>query len=48
MIENALNANRKAFPEGSYEVESARYSSGGGETLADAAVRNLIDLFYRK
>lgn len=40
--------NRKAFPEGSYEVESARYSSGGGETLADAAVRNLIDLFYRK
>lgn len=40
--------NRKAFPEGSYEVESARYSSGGGETLADAAVRNLIDLFYKK
>ncbi|WP_411273376.1 neutral/alkaline non-lysosomal ceramidase N-terminal domain-containing protein [Daejeonella sp.] len=40
--------NRKAFPEGSYEVESARYSSGGGEALADAAVRTLIELFYKK
>ncbi|MGB4400430.1 MAG: neutral/alkaline non-lysosomal ceramidase N-terminal domain-containing protein [Daejeonella sp.] len=40
--------NRKAFPEGSYEVESARYSSGGGETLADAAVRTVIELFYKK
>lgn len=37
--------NRKAFPEGGYEVISARFSPGGGELLVDAAVRLLIDLY---
>ncbi len=37
--------NRRAFPEGGYEVISARYLPGGGEMLTDAAVRLLIDLF---
>jgi len=37
--------NRKGFSEGGYEVESARYSPGGGEILVDAVIRVLIDLF---
>jgi hypothetical protein len=37
--------NRKAFPEGAYEVISARFEPGGGELLADAAVRLLIDMY---
>jgi len=39
--------NEKAYPEGSYEVESARLAPGGGEVLADAAVRLLIELFHQ-
>lgn len=39
--------NEKAFPEGSYEVDSARVAPGGGEVLATAAVRLLTDLFPR-
>jgi neutral ceramidase len=38
--------NKKAFPEGQYEVNSVRYSSGGGETLVDAALETLISIFY--
>ena len=37
--------NRKAFPEGSYEVISARFKPGGGEMLSEAAVQLLIDLY---
>lgn len=37
--------NLKAFWEGGYEVISARFLPGGGEVLADSAVRLLIDLF---
>lgn len=37
--------NRKAFPEGAYEVISARFSPGGGERLVDAAIGLLMDLF---
>ena len=37
--------NRKAFPEGGYEVISARYSLGGGEISVDAVSRMLTDLF---
>jgi hypothetical protein len=37
--------NRKAFPEGGYEVISARYAPGGGELLVDAVNRLLMDLF---
>lgn len=37
--------NRKAFPEGGYEVISARYSPGGGEILVDELNRMLTDLF---
>lgn len=37
--------NQKAFPEGSYEVISARFQPGGAELLVDAAVRLLTDLF---
>ena len=38
--------NKKAFPEGQYEVNSVRYSSGGGESLVDAALETLISIFY--
>ena len=38
--------NKKAFPEGQYEVNSARYRSGGGESLVDAALETLISIFY--
>lgn len=38
--------NKKAFPEGQYEVNSVRYSSGGGESLVDAAIETLISIFY--
>ncbi len=37
--------NKKAFPEGQYEVNSVRYSSGGGEALVDAAIETLISIF---
>ncbi len=40
--------NRKAFPEGGYEVESARFSPGGAEKLVDATVQALIKLFPYK
>lgn len=40
--------NEKAYPEGSDEVESARLAPGGGEALADAAVRLLTELFHGK
>jgi hypothetical protein len=36
--------NRKAFPEGAYEVISARFSPGGAERLVDAAVRLLLEM----
>ena len=39
--------NRKAFPEGSYEVISARFEPGGGELLAEAAIQLLIDIYQR-
>lgn len=37
--------NRKAFPEGGYEVISARYAPGGGELLVEAVNRLLIELY---
>ena len=40
--------NRKAFSEGGYEVNSARFSPGGGELLVDAVIKALIDLFPYK
>lgn len=39
--------NKKAFPEGQYEVNSVRYSSGGGEALLESAIETLISIFYR-
>jgi hypothetical protein len=39
--------NERAFPEGSYEVESARVAPGGGEVLATAAVRLMTEMFPR-
>jgi len=36
--------NRKAFPEGAYEVISARFAPGGAELLVDQAVGMLVDL----
>jgi hypothetical protein len=38
--------NKKAFPEGQYEVNSARYRAGGAETLVDSAIEALISIFY--
>lgn len=35
--------DRKSYPEGAYEVESARCAAGSGEMLVDAAVRLLVD-----
>ena len=40
--------NRKAYPEGAYEAESARCGPGSGEMMVDAAVRMLIDLADRR
>ncbi|HET8546393.1 MAG TPA: hypothetical protein VFL57_00235 [Bryobacteraceae bacterium] len=40
--------NRKAFPEGAYEVISARFAPGGGEMLSDAAIRLLIGMYRSK
>lgn len=37
--------NQRAFPEGGYEVNSARFLPGGAELLIDAAGRLLTDLF---
>ena len=37
--------NRRAFPEGGYEVNSARFAPGGGEKLVDTVVRVLVDIF---
>jgi hypothetical protein len=37
--------NRKAFPEGAYEVISARFKPGGGELLSEAAIQLLIDMY---
>jgi neutral ceramidase len=37
--------NRKAFPEGAYEVMSARFAPGGGEMLSDAAIKLLIEMY---
>ena len=37
--------NRKAFPEGAYEVISARFQPGGGELLSEAAIQLLIDMY---
>jgi neutral ceramidase len=37
--------NEKAYPEGSYEVESARLAPGGGDLLAAEAARLLRTLF---
>jgi neutral ceramidase len=39
--------NERAFPEGSYEVDSARVAPGGGEVLATAAVRLMTEMFPR-
>ncbi|MEK7407008.1 MAG: neutral/alkaline non-lysosomal ceramidase N-terminal domain-containing protein [Acidobacteriota bacterium] len=36
--------NRKAYPEGAYEVVSARGAAGSGEMLVDAALRLLKEL----
>ncbi|HWQ53853.1 MAG TPA: hypothetical protein VN442_09210 [Bryobacteraceae bacterium] len=38
--------NRKAFPEGGYEVISTRFAPGGGEMLSDAAIKLLIEMYY--
>ena len=36
--------DRKAYPEGSYEVMSARCAPGCGEKMVEAAVRMLVEL----
>ncbi len=36
--------NQSAFPEGNYEVESARVAAGAGEKLVTSALRMLADL----
>jgi hypothetical protein len=35
---------RKAFAEGSYEVTTSSYQTGGGELLVDGAIRRLAEL----
>lgn len=37
--------NRAAYPQGGYEVDSARLAPGGGELLAEAAVALLVEHF---
>jgi neutral ceramidase len=36
--------NKKAFPQGGYEVENSRLAPGGGEMLAEAAIKMLKEL----
>jgi hypothetical protein len=38
---------RKAFEEGGYEVLSARFAPGGGELLAETAIK-LLSAIHRK
>ncbi len=40
--------NRKAYPEGAYEAESARCGAGSGELMVDAATRMLVALAATK
>ena len=40
--------NREAYPQGNYEVVSARCAAGSGERLVDAAVRLLDELKARR
>ena len=40
--------NERAFPEGSYEVESSRVAPGGGEVLSTAAIRLMTEMFPRR
>jgi hypothetical protein len=40
--------NRKAFPEGAYEVISAPFAPGGGELLSEAAIKLLIEIYWRR
>ncbi len=37
--------NKSAYPEGNYEVESARVAEGSGEMLVSSALRLLASLF---
>lgn len=39
--------SERAFPEGSYEVESSRVAPGGGEVLSTAAIRLMTEMFPR-
>jgi hypothetical protein len=39
--------DREAYPQGNYEVVSARCAQGSGELLADAAIRLLKELYSR-
>jgi hypothetical protein len=39
--------DRKAFPQGAYEVVSARTAEGSGEMMVDSATRQLIDLWSK-
>ena len=36
--------NKSAYPEGNYEVESARVAEGSGEMLVTSALRMLAEL----
>jgi hypothetical protein len=36
--------NRRAYPQGNYEVVSARCAEGGGEMLVTAALRMLEEI----
>lgn len=38
--------DRKAFSEGGYEVQSARFLPGGGELLVEGVQKLMIELFY--
>ncbi|GAB3005875.1 neutral/alkaline non-lysosomal ceramidase N-terminal domain-containing protein [Cyclobacterium sediminis] len=38
--------DRKAFSEGGYEVQSARFMPGGGELLVEGVQKLMIELFY--
>ncbi len=38
--------DRRAYPQGAYEVINTRIAKGGGEMLVDSAVRQLIELHH--
>jgi hypothetical protein len=40
--------DRKAFPQGAYEVVSSRTAAGSGEMMVESAAKQLIKLYHHQ